>query len=171
MKPLSDILQIVNHYHELGETEQAGLFVINEFGLTQPNFKGFEFREKAEPIYILMTTEGTFGEPQIIRIPENAFEFPFALILNLIAHEMVHVIQKGKDKMVMDKNEREWQAYCEMLFHTVFPLVPDCSEYHKKFFASKAMEYYKRMGESSELQQKYAQQKLEVENLVASLSQ
>ena len=171
MKSQSEIFQIINNYHEMGEPALAGAFVIEEFGLAQPNFQGFEFREKAAPSYILMTTEGTFGEPQIIRIPENAFEFPFPLIINLIAHEMVHVIQKAKETMVADINEREWQAYYEMLFHKIFPLVPECSDYHKKFFASKAIEYYNRMGEGSELQQKYAQQKLEVENLVASLSQ
>lgn len=171
MKSQSEILQIINNYHEMGEPALAGAFVIEEFGLNHPNFKGFEFREKADPGYILMTTEGAFGAPQIIRIPENAFKFPFSLIINLIAHEMVHVMQKATATMVTDKNEREWQAYCEMLFHTTFPLVPECSDYHKKFFASKAFEYYNRMGEGSELQQKYAQQKLEVENLVASLTQ
>lgn len=171
MKSQSEILQIINNFHELGETAQAGEFLIKEFGLGQPNFKGFEYREPAKPDFILMTTEGTFGEPQIIRIPENTFEFPFEMILNLIAHEMVHVIQKSKEHAVSDKNEREWQAYYEMLFHRIFPLVPECSNFHKKFFAAKAIEYYNRMGVGSELQQKYAQQKLEVENLVASLPQ
>jgi hypothetical protein len=171
MKSQSEILQIINHYSEMGEAALAGEFLIREFGLEQPNFKGFEYREPAKPDFILMTAEGTFGEPQIIRIPENVFEFPFPLIINLIAHEMVHVIQKSAAKMVMDKNEREWQAYYEMLFHNIFPLVPECSDYHKKFFAGKALEYYNRMGEGSDLQQKYTQQKLDVENLVASLSQ
>ncbi|MCG2612203.1 hypothetical protein LZZ90_11865 [Flavobacterium sp. SM15] len=169
MKSQAEILQIINSFHELGETAQAGEFLIREFGLEQPNFKGFEYREAAKPDFILMTTEGTFGEPQIIRLPENAFEFPFEMIMNLIAHEMVHVIQKSKEHMVMDKNEREWQAYYEMLFHKIFPKIPECSNFHKKFFGEKALDYYKRMGEGSELQQKYASQKLEVENLVASL--
>jgi len=170
MKSIPEILQIINRFHELGETAQAGEFLIQEFGLEQPNFKGFEYREAARPDFILMTTEGSFGEPQIIRLPENAFEFPLDLILNLIAHEMVHVIQKSAANQVLDKNEREWQAYYEMLFHKIFPKIPECSDFHKKFFADKAFEYYKRMGEGSELQQKYANQKLEVENLVASLS-
>ena len=170
MKSQAEILQIINSFHELGETVQAGEFLIKEFGLEQPNFKGFEYREAAQPDFILMTTEGAFGEPQIIRLPENAFAFPFELILNLIAHEMVHVMQKSKENPVLDKNEREWQAYYEMLFHKIFPKIPEVSDFHKKFFATKAFEYYKRMGEGSELQQKYAQQKLEVENLVASLS-
>jgi hypothetical protein len=41
-----------------------------------------------------MTTKGTSGQKQIIRIPENTFEFPIVLMLNLIAHEMIHVSQK-----------------------------------------------------------------------------
>lgn len=171
MKSQDEILQIINSFHELGETIQAGEFLIKEYGLEQPNFKGFEYREAAKPDFVLMTTEGEIGQSQIIRIPENVFEFPFEMVINLIAHEMVHVIQKSKEHMIMDKNEREWQAYCEMLFHKVFPRIPECSDFHKKFFAEKALEYYKRMGEGSELQQKYAQQKLEVENLVASLPQ
>lgn len=170
MKSLTEQLQIINTYHEMGETGLAAAFVVAEFRLEQPNFRGFEFREKAAPDYILMTAEGAFGEPQIIRMPKNAFEFPFVLMVNLIAHEMVHVIQKSKEKMVLDRNEREWQAYREMLFHEIFPLVPECSDFHKKLFGEKALEYYKRMGENSALQQKYAAQKLEVENLLASLS-
>ena len=77
----------------------------------------------------------------------------------------------GGTVMLGLQNEREWQAYYEMLFHKIFPKIPECSDFHKKFFAQKAIEYYKRMGEGSELQQKYAAQKLEVENLVASLPQ
>ena len=37
-----------------------------------------------------------------------------------------------------------------------------------KEFGEKALEYYRRMGEGSELQQKYAEQKKEVEDLIAS---
>jgi hypothetical protein len=56
-----------------------------------------------------------------------------------------------------------------MLFHKVFPQVPEVSDFHKKFFGGKALEYYKRMGEGSELQQKYAEQKTEVEHLINKL--
>ena len=75
----------------------------------------------------------------------------------------------GNAPLIEDKNEREFQAYSEMLFHRNFPLVPDVSDFHKKFFAEKAVEYYKRMGENSELQQKYAAQQKEIENLISSL--
>jgi hypothetical protein len=83
---------------------------------------------------------------------------------------MFHVRQKAPETLVEDKNEREFQAYSEMLFHREFPLVPEVSDFHKKFFGEKALEYYKRMGENSELQQKYAEKKKEVEFLIQSLS-
>lgn len=166
MKPYTNILQIINSYHELGETVEAAQFLIKEYGIKHPNFHGFELRKKAKPDYILMTTEGVFGQPQIIRIPENTFEFELVLMLNLIAHEMVHVNQKMTENLYPDRNEREWQAYFEMLFHQMYPQIPDASVFHRKFFANKALEYYNRMGENSELQLKYAEQKIAVENLL-----
>ncbi len=87
----------------------------------------------------------------------------------MIAHEMLHVRQKAPETLVEDKNEREFQAYYEMLFHKEFPLVPDVSDFHKKFFGEKALEYYKRMGENSDLQKKYLDQKIEVEKLISAL--
>ena len=75
MKSFQSVLEIVNSYHELGETIAAAQFLIQEYGLDHSNFKGFELREKAKPEFILMTTEGILGEPQIIKIPENTFPF------------------------------------------------------------------------------------------------
>ena len=170
MKPYSEILQLVNSYHEIGETIQAANFVIEEYGIKHPNFEGFELREKAKADYILMTTEGTFGLPQIIRIPENTFEFEFILMLNLIAHEMVHVGQKVTGHFVNDRNEREWQAYYEMLFHKIYPQIPDVPKHQQLFFAGKALSYYAKMGENSDLQVKYAVQKKEVDTFVTSLA-
>jgi hypothetical protein len=169
MKSYPEHLQIVNTFHELGETIAAAQFLIEEYGLENRNFKGFELREKATPEFILMTTEGALGEPQIIRIPENTFEYPLELMLNLLAHEMIHVSQKTKENRIEDKNEREWQAYYEMLFHKIFPQIPEVSDFHKRFFAKKALEYYERMGKDSQLQLKYAAQKLEVDYLLTLL--
>lgn len=169
MRPYSEIVQLVQSYHELGETIAAANLVIEEYGISHPNFKGFELREKAKADYILMTTEGAFGEPNIIRIPENTFEFELVLMLNLLAHEMIHIRQKAKGDFIEDRNEREWQAYYEMLFHKIYPLVPNAAKHQLLFFANKAFEYYKRMGNSSVLQEKYAEQKKEVEDFVASL--
>ena len=170
MKPYAEILQLIQTYHELGETIQAAHMAITEYGIKHPNFKGFELREKAKPEYVLMTTEGTFGLPQVIRIPENTFEFEFVLMLNLITHEMIHVGQKMTGNFVEDRNEREWQAHYEMLFHKTYPQIPDMPKHQQLFFANKGLDYYRKMGEHSALQEKYAQQKLEVENLVASLT-
>ena len=90
-------------------------------------------------------------------------------MLNLLAHEMIHVGQKTKENSIEDKNEREWQAYYEMLFHEKFPQIPEVSDFHKRFFAKKSLEYYNRMGEGSELQLKYANQKQETGNLLSFL--
>jgi hypothetical protein len=169
MKPYSEILQNIQTYHELGETIQAANYLIAEYNIKHPNLKGFELREKAKAEYILMTTEGAFGEQQIIRIPENTFEFELILMLNLIAHEMIHVGQKVVGNFIEDRNEREWQAYYEMLFHKTYPQVPNVPKHQQIFFSNKALDYYKKMGENSILQTKYAEQKKEVENLVASL--
>lgn len=169
MKPTAEIIQKIETFHELGETVQAANYLIDVYGIRHSNFGTFELREKAKPDYVLMTTEGTFGQPQIIRIPENTFEFELGLMLNLIAHEMIHVGQKVEVNQFPDKNEREWQAYYEMLFHKTYPQVPDVKVHQIKFFAGKAFEYYNRMEKDGALQQKYAVQKIEVEKLVASL--
>ena len=169
LKAYQEIIQWVNSFHEQGETIQAAEFLISEYNLNHPNFKGFELREKAKPDFILMTTEGILGGPQIIRIPENTFEFPLNLMLNLLAHEMIHVQQKAKDTLITDKNEREWQAYYENLFHKQFPQIPELSDFHKKAFASKALDYYNRMETGSDLQLKYTHQKEEVELLLTSI--
>jgi len=169
MKPTTEIIQKIETYHELGETIEAANYLIDVYGIKHPNFSHFELRERAKPNYVLMTTEGTFGKPQIIRIPENTFEFELGLMLNLIAHEMIHVGQKVVVNQYPDKNEREWQAYYEMLFHKTYPQVPVLKEYHIKFFCEKAFEYYNRMEKDGPLQQKYAEQNTEVAQLLASL--
>ena len=166
MKPYPEILQNINSFHELGETVLAAEFLLNEYELNHDNFKGFELREKANSDFILMTTEGVFGEKQIIRIPENTFEFPLDLMLTLLAHEMVHVGQKQTGFFVKDKNEREWQAYYEMIYHEIYTKIPKLSNFYIKSFAVKALDYYNRMGENSELQYVYQKQKIEVEKLL-----
>ena len=166
MRHYQDIIQIVKGFHEQGKTILAAEFLINEYGLLHPNFKGFELREAAEPNFILFTTEGNFGEKQIIRIPENTFKYPLDLMLTLLAHEMVHVDQKQAKNFVKDKNEREWQAYYEMLFHKIYPKIPEVDNNQKKYFANKALDYYNRMGENSELQYVYQLQKIEIEKLL-----
>jgi hypothetical protein len=71
--------------------------------------------------------------------------------MNVIAHEMVHVSQRAAKDFVEDKNEREWQAYYEMLFHKRFPQLPELSDFHKKFFADQ-LSYITEEWEGSRLQ-------------------
>lgn len=159
----------IKAYHNEGKTIEAAEWLLKMFDIQDHNLKGFALREKAEPNYILLTAEGDFGEQQVIRVPENIFQFSLPLVLTLITHEMVHVRQKSRKPYVEDRLEREWQAYYEMLFHKIFPNYLEVSNFHKRFFAKKAYDYYRRMGEGSELQAKYANQKKEMEDLIASL--
>lgn len=166
---LQHIKDHLNAYKEHGQILDAARFLISTFGLESENFAGFGFRPELEPNKILLTTEGAVGERQMVMIPKNLFDFDLNLVVNMVAHEMLHVRQKAPEIAVEDKNEREFQAYYEMLFHKEFPLVPDVSNFHKKFFGEKALEYYKRMGQNSDLQKKYLNQKIEVESLINSL--
>ncbi|MEC5157284.1 hypothetical protein [Chryseobacterium sp. MP_3.2] len=166
---LEHIKDHLNAYKEHSQISDAANFLVDSFGLDHENFGGFGFRPELELNKILLTTNGELGARQFILIPKNLFDFDLPLVINMVAHEMLHVRQKALVTLVEDKNEREFQAYYEMLFHKEFPLVPDVSDFHKKFFGEKALEYYKRMGENSDLQQKYANQKNEVETLINSL--
>ncbi|KPH11703.1 hypothetical protein [Chryseobacterium sp. ERMR1:04] len=159
----------LNAYKEHDQILDAAKYLISSFKLEHENFAGFGFRQELSPTSMLLTAEGELGKPQMVMIPKNIFDFDLNLVLNMLAHEMLHVRQKAPGNVVEDKNEREFQAYCEMLFHTVFPQIPDVSDFHRKFFGNKALEYYRRMGEGSELQQKYTEQKTEVEHLINSL--
>ena len=51
MKSFQEHLQIINTFHELGETIAAAQFLIEEYGLENPNFKGFELRKSKTRIY------------------------------------------------------------------------------------------------------------------------
>jgi len=101
----------IQTYHNQGKTIEAAEWLLKMYDIQDHNLKGFALRERAEPNYIILTAEGDFGEQQIIRIPENIFQFSLPLILTLITHEMVHVRQKSRKPYVLDRLEREWQAY------------------------------------------------------------
>ena len=58
-----------------------------------------------------------------------------------------------------------------MLFHKKYPQIPDVAKHQQLFFANKALSYYTKMGEKSDLQLKYTIQKQEVDIFVASLLQ
>ncbi|MCP2037363.1 hypothetical protein [Chryseobacterium sp. HSC-36S06] len=166
---LENITDHLEAYKQHGQIIDAANFVISSFGLEHDNFAGFGFRPELEPNKMLLTAEGALGERQMVMIPKNLFDFDLNLVVNMLAHEMLHVRQKAPGNIVEDKNEREFQAYYEMLFHKVFPNVPEVSDFHKKFFGQKALEYYRRMGDSSKLQENYKEQKFEVEALINNL--
>lgn len=169
MIALSEIEKTIKGFAQLGLTIEAAHWLIKVYELEQENFSHFELTEKAEPSFILLTTNGIIGSKQVVKLPTNAFEFPLFLMLNLLAHEMLHVKQKSEKYKVEDKNEREFQAYYENLFHKEFPLITELSPFQQKAFGNKALEYYKRMEESSELKKKYAEKKEEVEQLIKNL--
>jgi hypothetical protein len=149
----------------------AANFLVHSFHLAKGDWGEFEFRKDENKELIVLTTDGEIGEPQKVMIPKNLFDFDFNLVINLIAHEMVHIQQKTQEPFVEDKNEREFVAHYEMLFHTIFPQVPDMSDFHKDWFGKRAIAYYNRMGVGSALQEKYAQQKSELEEIINHLPQ
>lgn len=169
---LMNLEHIKSHLEAYRENDQildAAGFLIRNFGLDHENFGGFGFREELSPKSMLLTAEGALGEKQKVMIPKNLFDFDLVLVANMMAHEMLHVRQKAPGNVVEDKNEREFQAYYEMLFHEIFPQIPEVSDFHKKYFGEKALEYYRRMGEDSILQKKYAESRLKIEHLIHSL--
>lgn len=159
------ILSHVNQYKINDQIIDGVKYLLYSYQLDSDSIGGFRFRNDDNPKLIVITTEGEFGESQIINLPKNILEIPLTLTINLLAHEMLHVKQKTLTPYVLDKNEREWQAYYENLFHIEYPQIPDAPDFNRKQFAEKAFEYYKRMGEGSELQQKYADQKKQVDSI------
>lgn len=163
MMDISNILDHVKAYHESGETLSAAKFLVRAFDLESDNLEGFDFQKDVPEGQILMTTVGEVPGRQVVNIPDGVFKYNFELVLNLLMHEMLHVRQKSPENPVLDKNEREFQAYYEMLYHKIFPRIPDAPITSRIAFAQKALEYYRRMGEGSELQKKYKTEKEEVE--------
>lgn len=162
----------ISAYHRMGQTVDAANYIVHNFQLTHPNFDGFEVSDELFSLNtITLIAKGTLGGKQRVFIPKNLFAFDLNLVLNMIAHEMLHVRQKDPKSLIEDKNEREWQAYHEMLFHRVFPQIPNAPVFNQIQFAKKALEYYRRMGEGSLLQTKYLYEKLETIALLESFEQ
>lgn len=115
---------------------------------------------------LVVTTEGDFGKDlkQIVRIPENIYDFPMEMVVNMLAHEMLHIRQKTGDEIVSDKNEREFQAYFEGVFPNHFVDLPESPNWLKKQLATQAIRYFNQMGEGSALQIKYEGQKLQLDD-------
>lgn len=121
---------------------------------------------------LVVTTEGDFGKDlmQIVRVPENLFDFPMEMVVNMLAHEMLHINQKTGDEPVIDKNEREFQAYYEGVFPEFFIDLPTSPNWLKKQLANQAIRYFTQMGEGSELQMKYVNRKQKLEDFLKNLA-
>ena len=138
--------------------------ILVKFDLKHPSFKGFSFRDELNPKGLLLTAEGTEATGIEIKVPRNILDFDLALIANLLMHEMFHVYQRTGKNQVEAREEREWQAYHEMIYHEKFPHIPNLENFYVKQFGNKALTYYNRM--TDELKVKYQQQKENVEKLL-----
>lgn len=156
-------------YRSHNQILDAADFIVDQFDLSHENFSSFELQEIENPKILLLTAVGEIGGKQKITLPRNLLDFDLDLVINMLAHEMLHVKQKAPESPVRDKNEREWCAYYEMLFHKEFPKVPDTKDFYRIQFATKAMEYYRRMGEGSPLQAKYKEEMKQVKELLCDL--
>ena len=110
----------IKAYKEHNQILDAANFVVHQFGLENKDFEGFGFREEIEINSILLTTEGEFGGAQRIIIPRNLFDFDLALVMNVIAHEMVHVSQRAAKDFVEDKNEENGRLILKCFFISAF---------------------------------------------------
>jgi hypothetical protein len=120
-----------------------------------------ELKPNDAPKNLVVVTEGEFGpdKPQTIKVPDNIFDFPPEMVLNMLAHEFHHVDQKTALEPVMDKNEREFQAYFEGVFPTRTPQLPQSPNWLKKQLVAQALRYFGMMEDGGPLQAKYLTQK------------
>ena len=138
--------------------------IMDQFDLKHSSFTGFEFRDEINPKGLLLTAEGSDSTGIKIKVPKNILDFDLALVANLLMHEIYHVFQRSGKNQVTIREEREWQAYYEMIFHEKFPNIPVLNNFYIKQFGEKAISYYDRMSE--ELKEKYSTQKLKLDNLL-----
>ncbi len=141
--------------------------ILNQFNLNHPAFKGFYFREELNSKGLLLTAEGTKENGISIHVPQNILDFDLALVTNLIMHEIYHIHQRTGDEIITEREEREWQAYYEMIFHEKFPQIPQLSSFYHLQFGKKALNYYKTM--HLDLKEKYALQKIKLEHLIETI--
>lgn len=138
--------------------------IMDQFDLKHSVFTGFDFRDEINTKGLLLTAEGAEKTGIQIKVPRNILDFDLALVANLLMHEMYHVYQRSGDNQVEVREEREWQAYHEMIFHEKFPSIPVLADFYVKQFGAKAITYYDKM--SDELKLKYADQKTDVEKVI-----
>lgn len=142
----------------------ALLLILKTLDLNHPFFKEFVFREEINTNGLLLTAEGDEKDGFLIRVPRNILDFDLVLVSNLLMHEIIHLYQRSGENQIEEREEREWQAYTEMIFHKMFPNVPVLNDFYKKQFGEKAISYYNRMSET--LKDKYLSEKLELEQFL-----
>lgn len=140
--------------------------ILDLFDLKHSDFTGFTFREEINPQGLLLTAEGDETTGITIRVPRNILDFDLILVSNLLMHEIFHVYQRSGKNQIESREEREWQAYNEMLFHDKFPKVPKLANFYVKQFGEKALTYYAKM--SDELKNQYKDEKNRLETLLTS---
>lgn len=141
--------------------------ILDELKLKHGAFTGFTFREEIDPKSFLLTAEGEEKNGITIRVPRNILDFDLVLLSNVLMHEMMHVFQRSGENQVETREEREWQAYTEMIFHKRFPNVPTLTNFYLKQFGEKALTYYERMPD--EMKIKYSSEKNELIQILQSI--
>lgn len=146
--------------------------ILNSYGLGN-ELISIDIKPNDLPKTLVLVTDGTLGigQKQVIKVPENIFEFPMEMVLSMLAHECYHVAQKTVEPIVYDKNEREFQAYYEGVFPEKYKYLPVCPHWMKKQWANQALRYYNMMPVFSVLQFKYLTEKYRIEEYLKSIEE
>lgn len=169
MTGINNLKDSIERHKKTGTVLEGLEEIIYFFDLNKSGFSGFHFRDELNPSSLLLTAEGNKQIGISIHVPQNILDFDLNLVVNMLMHEMVHVLQRTGKKVVDNKEEREWQAYREMIVHHLFPLVPQLSPFYEKQFINKALLYYNRMGKGSTLQDKYYEEYNELTKYLTQL--
>ena len=141
--------------------------ILDYLKLKHSAFTGFTFRDEIDPKGLLLTAEGDESTGITIRVPRNVLDFDLTLLSNILMHEMYHVHQRSGDNQIETREEREWQAYTEMIFHKKFTQIPILANFYIKQFGEKALTYYAKM--TDELKAKYAEEKADLDKILQTI--
>ena len=141
--------------------------ILDYLKLKHSAFTGFTFRDEIDTKGLLLTAEGDESTGITIRVPRNVLDFDLTLLSNILMHEMYHVHQRSGDNQIETREEREWQAYTEMIFHKKFTQIPILATFYIKQFGEKALTYYAKM--TDELKAKYAEEKADLEKILQTI--
>jgi hypothetical protein len=94
-------------------------------------------------ILLFLTAEGVLGSPQKVMIPKNLFDFDLNLVLNLIAHEMLHVRQKAPGHVIEEKAKGNFRRITKCFFIRFFLRFLKYPIFIKKISAAKHLNIIK----------------------------